>query len=212
NDKTARLWDAQTGKENASLKGHTGPVMSVSFSGDGTRVLTGSMDGTARVWDAQTGQEKVVFKGHTGGIVSVCFSPDGKRVLTGSGHLFKARQLIGGGDGTARLWDAETGKEQGRFEGHRGSVSSVCFSPDGKSALTAGGTTARLWDTETGKQKGLFEGPKELRKEKPKQKQEEKPHEIWGACFSPDGQSVVTISAEFPVQLFDAQTGQVKAV
>src|SRR5262249_20110376 len=80
------------------------------------------------------------------------------------------------------------------------------------SALTGGGTTARLWDAETGKQKVVFEGPKELRKDKPKQNRKERPHEIWGACFSPDGQSVLTISAEFPVQLFDARTGQVKAV
>ncbi len=50
-DKTARVWDAATGRELAALKGHEGPVSSAAFSGDGTRVVTASADKTARVWD-----------------------------------------------------------------------------------------------------------------------------------------------------------------
>ena len=38
-----------------TLYGHTGGVASVSFSPDGTRILTGSYDRTAKVWDARTG-------------------------------------------------------------------------------------------------------------------------------------------------------------
>ena len=53
-DKTARVWDAETGQEKAVLMGHT-PVTSVAFSPDGKRILTGSDDKTARVWDAETG-------------------------------------------------------------------------------------------------------------------------------------------------------------
>ena len=49
-DKTARLWDASTGKELAVLKGHESDVMSVAFSPDGTRLATGSDDNTARLW------------------------------------------------------------------------------------------------------------------------------------------------------------------
>jgi WD40 repeat protein len=39
-DKTARIWDADSGQEIAQLKGHTGPVLSASFSPDGKRVVT----------------------------------------------------------------------------------------------------------------------------------------------------------------------------
>jgi WD40 repeat protein len=63
-DHTARLWDAETGKEIRVFKGHEGGVWSVAFSPDGARVLTGSSeDDTARLWDAETGKEIRVFKG-----------------------------------------------------------------------------------------------------------------------------------------------------
>ena len=42
------LWDAETGREIAALKGHEGPVSSAAFSPDGTRVVTASWDKTAR--------------------------------------------------------------------------------------------------------------------------------------------------------------------
>ncbi len=46
----AVLWDAETGALLRTFLGHTELVLSVAFSPDGTRVLTGSWDGTARIW------------------------------------------------------------------------------------------------------------------------------------------------------------------
>jgi hypothetical protein len=53
-DKTARIWDAATGKELAVLRGHEGQVNSAAFSPDGSRIVTTSTDATARIWDAAT--------------------------------------------------------------------------------------------------------------------------------------------------------------
>jgi tetratricopeptide (TPR) repeat protein len=53
-DETARVWEARTGAELLTLKGHTGFVYSASFSPDGTRIVTASFDLTARVWDARS--------------------------------------------------------------------------------------------------------------------------------------------------------------
>ena len=51
-DNTAKVWDAKTGAEVLTLKGHTDWVYSVCVSADGSRIVTGSEDKTAKVWDA----------------------------------------------------------------------------------------------------------------------------------------------------------------
>ena len=50
-DGKARIWDAESGKEIAVLKGHNIIVYTAAFSGDSKRVVTASMDHTARIWD-----------------------------------------------------------------------------------------------------------------------------------------------------------------
>src|ERR1700722_6074493 len=82
-DKTARLWDTQSGKELRTFMGHDDWVIAVAFSPDGKQVLTGSSDKSARLWDVRSGQELRAFAGHSGAVDSVAFSRDGKQVLTG---------------------------------------------------------------------------------------------------------------------------------
>jgi sugar lactone lactonase YvrE len=83
-DTTARLWEADSGKEIAVLNGHTSFVYSAAFSPDGKRVVTASDDHTARLWEADSGKEIAVLMGHTRMVRSAAFSPDGKRVVTAS--------------------------------------------------------------------------------------------------------------------------------
>jgi hypothetical protein len=45
------VWDAASGQEIASLKGHEAYVSSAAFSPDGARAVTASWDNTARLWD-----------------------------------------------------------------------------------------------------------------------------------------------------------------
>jgi WD40 repeat protein len=54
-DKTAKVWDAATGQETLTLKGHTNPVTSVAVSADGKRIVSGSEDQGARSVTAVTG-------------------------------------------------------------------------------------------------------------------------------------------------------------
>lgn len=155
-DFTARIWDAETGKELVVLKGHTYPVMSAQFSADGKRVVTASWDKTARIHDAATGTELVRLAGDdTHPFFSACFSPDGRLVLTrtpgpGGGSS-------GGGIMPACLWEAATGKKLFALHDPKEKVYAVSFptfSADGRHVVIANDNrhSVSLWDTATGKE------------------------------------------------------------
>ena len=59
-----RVWDATTAALLKTLKGHTDTVISVSFSADSTKIVSGSVDKTVRVWDAATGALLNTLEGH----------------------------------------------------------------------------------------------------------------------------------------------------
>jgi WD40 repeat protein len=81
-DKTARVWDAGTGKMLVELSGHKGWVHSAAFSLDGKSIVTTSEDKTAQVWDAATGSQLIELAGHKGWVYSAAYSPDGKSIVT----------------------------------------------------------------------------------------------------------------------------------
>ncbi len=130
----ARLWEADTGRELRTFKGHTGSVTAVAYSPDGRQVLTGGFDRTVRLWDMATGKELQVFRGHARTVSSVSFSPDGRHVLTASP------------DGSAKLWDPAAPRKDATFQAE-GSEAHAVFSPDGSRVATWGvGRSAQVWD------------------------------------------------------------------
>ena len=49
--KPRKVWDANTGREIAVVRGHGDSLNFAAFSPNGTRVVTASDDATARIWD-----------------------------------------------------------------------------------------------------------------------------------------------------------------
>lgn len=96
-----------------------------------------------RGWEHRYLATRIINKrtlvGHGGAVTSVAFRFDRKAIATGSA------------DGTAKLWDAETGRVLVTFTAHAGPVKGLAFSPDGKRIITASeDKTARVWDAQTG--------------------------------------------------------------
>jgi WD40 repeat protein len=116
---SAVLWDARTGEEVRTFRGHLGVVSSVGISGEGTRVLTGSNDCTAILWDAIRGGQYDVFNGHTHDVTGVDMSSDWRRVITSSS------------DGTTRIWDTTTGKELAKLISFDDGKGWLVATPDG---------------------------------------------------------------------------------
>ena len=126
-DRTAIVWDAESGQKIRTLVGHTDVVHSATFSPDGLRIVTASRDKTAIVWDAESGQRIRGSAGHTGAVLSASHSPDRRRIVTSSD------------DKTAIIWDAESGERIRVLAGQGGAVDSATFSPDGRRIVTASG-------------------------------------------------------------------------
>jgi WD40 repeat protein/class 3 adenylate cyclase len=129
----------------------------------------------------QASRVELTLSGHSMTFSSAVFSPDGTRIATGSE------------DGTAKIWDAVTGKEllaiQGTTEGW---VNDVAFSPDGKLLATAGDDKiAHIWDTTTGKELLTLKGHSEW---------------ILKVDFNSNGTSLATLSADGTVKVWDLAT------
>ena len=90
--------DAITGSQIAIYSDHALSVTSLTYSPDGTSLVSGSTDGTIKLWDIQTGGVVNTFHGHTGAVNSVSISADCTTIASGSS------------DCTICLWNIQTGE------------------------------------------------------------------------------------------------------
>src|SRR5712691_5515016 len=143
---TGEIWDTRSGKlvSNEYQLGHAQQGV---FSPNGNLLAIVNSYGLD-IWDAKT--VTLIHKLHDSYtddgsyrlmLQCVAFSPDGRVIAAGD-----ERGWIG-------LWDAETGKSIGIVRGHPDQVSSVAFSPDAKSLVTAGAfdghpgsSTVKIWE------------------------------------------------------------------
>jgi RNA polymerase sigma factor (sigma-70 family) len=115
-------------------------------------------------------------------VSSVTFSPDGTRLASASW------------DHTVGLWEVATGKRLRTFRGHKGFVTCVRFTPDGKSLVSGAEDNIRLWDVNTGKERQQFK------------------HAgwVWSVALSHDGKTLAAHTNNVPagcISLWDVGTG-----
>ena len=58
-EQTVKLWDAETGAELFTLRGHGGNVLCLAISADGHKIVSGGIDHTAKIWDATPQREAI---------------------------------------------------------------------------------------------------------------------------------------------------------
>jgi WD40 repeat protein/serine/threonine protein kinase len=178
---TFLVCDAKSGDVVRKYRGHTGTVLSVAFSPDGQRILSGSFDGSARLWDANGEKSLLRFTEHDG-FVRAAFSADGTRVLSG------------GRDKTLRLWDATNGQVLKRFANPKVGSNGVALTPDGKYALSADeDSRVSVWNTQGGNLVRQFKGHTSA---------------VRSVSVSPDGQRVISGGYDGIVILWDLQTAK----
>ena len=128
--------DAITGVHLSILSGHTEDMRCITFSSDGTLLVSGDWSGTIKLWDIQTGGTIRALDGHTDAVNSVSISKNHAKIASGSW------------DKTIHLWNTWTGECCHVIKGHGHIVNSVSFCPTNSQLLIAASNdgTVQQWD------------------------------------------------------------------
>jgi WD40 repeat protein len=189
-DKTARAWKFASDAPTKSFA-HPNFVDTVAFNPAGNQLATGCHDGIVRIWDiakSQVLKPITAYQGQQPFIYSVAWSPDGKQVAcSGYDPAIKLFDATGG----ALVKEFKGYKEKESEKGHRDSVFSIAFSPDGK-LLASGSTdyTIKLWNVADGSVVREFVNPNL----KPAGTSSPTAHPGWvySLRFTPDGKYLVS--------------------
>jgi len=185
----------------------------VAFSPDGSRVALGASGGWSPtedsdkvyLYDAASGRLLHTLVGVYG--KSVAFSADGERLAVGGTRMQEdARTGEFVFAGQVDLWDVRTGRLLRTFKSEQ-SISTVCFSPDGRYLLSGAddyrfnSTGSRhaaemiLWETASGRRVRSFAATEAG---------------VNQVAISPDNRRVATASSERSVRIWDLATGKMQ--
>jgi tetratricopeptide (TPR) repeat protein len=101
---TVEVWDIEQRRLVHTLRGHNADVYCLTYSPDGSRIVSGDKNGVVKVWNADTGEHLLSFQAHQGHallstfegyIQSLAVSPDGKTIVSA------------GGDTLVKLWETD---------------------------------------------------------------------------------------------------------
>jgi WD40 repeat protein len=121
---TGEIWDTRSGKVFSDQRGMSHGNQA-AFSPNGNLLAIVNSYGLD-IWDVKR-IERITERHDLAGVKLTCivFSPDGRLIATGDAN------------GRIGLWDPETGEFHGYVQGHSKEISSIAFSPNGRSLVTA---------------------------------------------------------------------------
>jgi WD40 repeat protein len=157
----AALWDLVTGRQVRLFTPQPGNVTKVALTSDGRLLAAGA---------GEYMHEPLSKKRKVENLVNIWSTIDGKQVATLHGHFevvtalkffaHDTKLLTASYDGTARVWDVNTGAELRRYTASGVHLLDVDISPDEKYvAATTNSDSAYIWDSESTTQIGTLDGP-----------------------------------------------------
>ncbi len=222
----ARLWDVATGRFLGSFRGDETKFSSIAISPDGCMLATGTRDNKVCIWEICKGELYLIgdclmtFNEHTDEVNSVAFAPDGRKLASGSndktimiwdvdgqtlittltGHEKEVNSVVfssdgktvvsGSADGTIRFCDLAIGELTRPPIADAGVVTHLACSPDGRllANISENEKVVHIWDAHTGELLQTFTGHTQS---------------INDVGFSPDGETVASVSSDGTVLLWD---------
>jgi WD40 repeat protein/tRNA A-37 threonylcarbamoyl transferase component Bud32 len=179
---TVRVWDATTGQETLTCKGHPSHSGPVAFSSDGKWIVS-----RHQVWDA-TNRKEIFRLDKVWDATSGCEVLDvNPRILEpGKPWSTNGKLVVEATEKGLKILDAATGQVVRHLAGPDFVATSLAISPDGK-RIVAGRNDIKMWNATTG--------------------QETWTNSVGKIAFSPDGNQVFAAMSGGPY-ILDATTGQ----
>jgi len=182
---TAKVWDAHSLAEIASLRGHQKRIKMFAIDPKTNDILTYGQDGLLKRFEKSGhllfGITAQLEDNYAQYVTPLALSPDGETVITGTV------------DGRVNVWNAKTGQRLFSVPSGSGFVRSTAIRPDNQEFLTATDEPAiRVWNMKTGAMTRLLQGHSTA---------------VWSALYNTNGTQLLTTSGDTTARLWNTSWG-----
>ncbi|KAI9277654.1 WD40-repeat-containing domain protein [Sporodiniella umbellata] len=137
-DKTAKLWNVETGELVGTMKGHKRGVWCARFSPIDQVLATSSGDKTVKIWNLKDFTCLKTFEGHTNSVLRVDFLTAGMQLVSAAS------------DGLVKVWTIKTNECASTLDNHSEKVWAVTVRKDESRVVSAGADSViNFWEDVT---------------------------------------------------------------